>query len=265
MPAPLHGPSRRPTAFTLIELLVVISIIALLIGLLLPALGAAREAARRSACLSNIRQISLGNYTYATDNKGVMVTGHTGFGSGEHKQFNYSIWHDQAKDTWHRGYIQQGRLYDSNIIRDQAGYACPSETEGLLDTQPWPPPETDAEVAAAGGPERVRSDYSSRPNTNYWSLTSFFSTFTTANPLVKVDWVETQRYAVFSDRSSRPENIENRHKDGVNLSFVDGSGSFFKLTGEVEELYENLSPGFNAGNNPVMDDIWAAFEGSLEQ
>jgi len=45
--------------FSLVELLVVIAIIGLLIGLLLPAVQAARESARRSACVNNLKQISL--------------------------------------------------------------------------------------------------------------------------------------------------------------------------------------------------------------
>lgn len=62
-------------AFTLIELLVVISIIALLISVLLPALGAARTAARRAACASNLRQIGIGFYGYATDFDGYFACG----------------------------------------------------------------------------------------------------------------------------------------------------------------------------------------------
>lgn len=60
---------HRRRAFTLIELLVVISIIALLISILLPALGSAREAARNSMCMSNLKQIGVASYTYATDSQ----------------------------------------------------------------------------------------------------------------------------------------------------------------------------------------------------
>jgi prepilin-type N-terminal cleavage/methylation domain-containing protein len=64
-------PQRR--GFTLVELLVVIGIIAVLIGVLLPTLGKARDAANRSACLSNIRQLSNAWIMYANDNKGNLV------------------------------------------------------------------------------------------------------------------------------------------------------------------------------------------------
>lgn len=60
-------PRFTARAFTLIELLVVILIIALLIGILLPVLGGARAAGRSAACLSNLKQVGIASYTYATD------------------------------------------------------------------------------------------------------------------------------------------------------------------------------------------------------
>jgi len=63
---------QRAEGFTLIELLVVISIVALLIALLLPALQKARDATWNTRCLSNLRQLMLGLFTYTLDHQDFM-------------------------------------------------------------------------------------------------------------------------------------------------------------------------------------------------
>lgn len=63
-------PHSNRRGFTLIELLVVIAVVALLAALLVPTLGRARESGRRSACTSNLRQLSVALAIYAGENEG---------------------------------------------------------------------------------------------------------------------------------------------------------------------------------------------------
>lgn len=58
---------RRRAAFTLIELLVVVALISILAAILFPVFAKAREKARQTACLSNLRQITLAWQMYAQD------------------------------------------------------------------------------------------------------------------------------------------------------------------------------------------------------
>jgi prepilin-type N-terminal cleavage/methylation domain-containing protein/prepilin-type processing-associated H-X9-DG protein len=58
---------RRKEGFTLIELLVVIAIIAILAAILFPVFARAREKARQTSCLSNVKELALGQLMYVGD------------------------------------------------------------------------------------------------------------------------------------------------------------------------------------------------------
>jgi len=59
--------AHRSYGFTLIELLVVISIVSLLVAILIPALQSAQKASQATACMSNLRQVGVTLYNYASD------------------------------------------------------------------------------------------------------------------------------------------------------------------------------------------------------
>ena len=60
-------PAHRAQAFTLIELLVVLAIVVILASLLLPAIARAKSRGHRIACISNMRQVSLGFRLWSDD------------------------------------------------------------------------------------------------------------------------------------------------------------------------------------------------------
>jgi prepilin-type N-terminal cleavage/methylation domain-containing protein/prepilin-type processing-associated H-X9-DG protein len=97
---------RPARGFTLIELLVVIAIIAILIGILLPSLASARASARRISCLSNQKQTSVAQVSYAADYRGFAPREGSFEASQGNRQTNlpwamaYRPYLDDREPTW---------------------------------------------------------------------------------------------------------------------------------------------------------------------
>ncbi len=77
--------------FTLIELLVVIAIIAILAAILFPVFARAREKARQTACLSNIKQVTLAGLMYGSDWDGHLPVHHNPLNPGEECDWGNSL------------------------------------------------------------------------------------------------------------------------------------------------------------------------------
>lgn len=60
--------SRRSEAFTLIEIMIAVTIIGMLAAISIPAFARARKTSQRSACISNLRQLSGAKQQWAIEN-----------------------------------------------------------------------------------------------------------------------------------------------------------------------------------------------------
>jgi len=175
-------------AFTLIELLVVIAIIAILAAMLLPALQKAREKARQSVCLSQLKQLGLGELMYAQEWNGYI---HGAYGG---------VW------WWWGNNNQYGSSYFASYVGGAKGdggvggiLLCPS---------------------ARGIPMRVSQytnhySYAKNVRSNFARLSQIL------HPSQFIIYMDSYMYTI-SPGGSQPSWAGDWHSGNFNAVFVDG-------------------------------------------
>ncbi|HEY8668964.1 MAG TPA: type II secretion system protein [Tepidisphaeraceae bacterium] len=225
---------RRRLAFTLVELLVVIGIIAVLIALLLPALNKAREQARRTACLSNLHQLSVAYNLYSNDHRQWINGNDLGF-YFDYSDYNppYTPWPFVNTGKLMQKYLRTPEVWfcpdDPNrddalrVIRAylEAG-TPPSGSFPDVQTAIWIPvfsyalPEWSVDAGGAGNGPR-RSTYQHRALHN-----GFLSIYLSADSLPR-------RGPLLMERISTGTNVPPLHRSGINCMTRDGSGRFVAI------------------------------------
>ena len=234
-PSPSQAPGKcKSSGFTLIELLVVIAIISLLASILLPSLNRAKELTKRTVCASNLHNVTIAYGLYASEYRGCLPVGYI----PHSKQYNYGLW--GGGDYW-----PFGHLYLADLMSEPKVFYCPEDSWFNQDWNPWPP----------GSPTTTRAGYGSRPEAE-WERSS-----SPPMPARFPRLVNLAGKAIVADVLSARCHLEQKHQEGVNVNYTDGSSRWIKAD-RFNDILDSIdaSGAFSSAFNDEIDELWEVFD-----
>jgi len=232
--------SHRRRGFTLIELLVVIAIIAILAAILFPVFQRVRENARRSACTSNLKQISLAVVQYQQDSDERMPSSTDGIGAGKG---------DNVLGGWifYTGFTGGAVLFDPtrgslySFIKSTGVYVCPDDSAAQSSHDSYAINsciDSNFRDAAQLREGKLLSQIDNPSGTMLFAEEASG----TANASTNDAYLN---FAV--------DHVSLRHSGGSNFAFVDGHAKYFIL--DSANAGETNSPGADTKAHNLQDGL----------